>query len=238
MSLSEWCGDSNFQASYAHTTSDYSSYNVVAYLSEYGCITSPPRVWTEVAALFSANMSDIFSGGIAFSYFPASSIQGQFGMVTISDDQSTVAVSDDFNRLKAQYTAVSGPNSPAQSSAGASSYPGCPTPSDTWVASNNLPPTPNFQACDCLENALSCQFTPATSNYSAIVGSLLDVGCNLLGQSGGSCSDIGGDGQSGVYGRISGCDPSESSFRLFQICALSLISVHSHQVVLRDERIL
>lgn len=238
MSLSEWCGDSNFQASYAHTTSDYSSYNVVAYLSEYGCITSPPRVWTEVAALFSANMSDIFSGGIAFSYFPASSIQGQFGMVTISDDQSTVTVSDDFNRLKAQYTAVSGPNSPAQSSAGASSYPGCPTPSDTWVASNNLPPTPNFQACDCLENALSCQFTPATSNYSAIVGSLLDVGCNLLGQSGGSCSDIGGDGQSGVYGRISGCDPSESSFRLFQICALSLISVHSHQVVLRDERIL
>lgn len=208
---SEWCGDSNFQASYARTTGDFAGYNVVAYFSEFGCITSPPRLWTESAALFSANMSDVWSGGIAFSYFPASSVQGQFGMVTISADGSTVQTSDDFNRLKDQYTQVSPPNTPAMGSVSAASYPSCPSTNTSWVASNTLPPTPNFAACECLESALSCQFTPATTNYSAIVGELLDVGCSLLGQRGGSCADIGSDGQAGVYGRVSACDPSKLS---------------------------
>jgi hypothetical protein len=204
----EWCGDSNFETSYAGTTGDFAGYNVVAYFSEFGCITSPPRLWTEVDALFSQNMSDVWSGGVAFSYFPASSVQGQFGMVNISSDQSTVQTSDDFNRLKQHYTQVSPPNSPAQSSAGAATYPSCPTTNTTWVASNTLPPTPNLAACDCLESVLSCRFTPATTNYSVIVGDLLNVGCSLLGQQGGSCDDIGGNGQSGTYGRISGCDPT------------------------------
>lgn len=185
---------------------------MAAYFSEFGCITSPPRLWTEVAALLSANMSNVFSGGVAFSYLPASSAQGQFGMVTISADGSTVQTSDDFNLLKTQYSQASPPNSPAQNSAGAATYPSCPAANSTWVASNTLPPTPNLQACDCLENALSCQFTPQTSNYSAIVGQLLDVACSLVGQNGGSCDDIGGNGQTGTYGRVSGCDPSKSPY--------------------------
>jgi hypothetical protein len=59
---------------------------------------------------------------------------------------------------------------------------------------------------------LSCQFTAHTSNYTAVVGELLDVGCNLLGQAGGSCTDIGGNGSTGVYGRLSDCDPSTPIF--------------------------
>lgn len=154
-------------------------------------------------------MSDVWSGGVAFSYFPASSAQGQFGMVNISADGSSVQTSDDFNHLQTQYSQLSPPNTPAMSSAGAANYPACPTTNTSWVASTTLPPTPNLSACDCLENTLSCRFTPATVNYTTIVGELLDVGCSLLGQKGGSCTDIGGDGQAGVYGRISGCDPSK-----------------------------
>jgi len=41
-----------------------------------------------------------------------------------------------------------------------------------------------------------------------IVGELLNEACGLLGQSGGTCNDIAGDGSSGIYGRISGCDPN------------------------------
>jgi hypothetical protein len=155
-------------------------------------------------------MSNVFSGGVAFSYFPAASVQGQFGMVNISSDQTTVQVSDDFTQLKAQLTAISPPNSPAQSSAGASTYGACPSTNSTWVASTTLPPTPNLAACGCLENALSCQFTPQTTNYTAIVGELLDFGCSQLGQDGGSCNDLSSNGQTGVYGVVSGCDPSES----------------------------
>ncbi|PFH54754.1 carbohydrate-binding module family 43 protein [Amanita thiersii Skay4041] len=204
----EWCGDSTFQASYAGTTGDFAGYNVVAYFSEFGCITSPPRLWTETTALFSTNMSPVWSGGIAFSYFPAQSVQGQFGIVNISSDGSAVTTSDDFDRLKTQYGQASGPDSPAFNDAQASSYPSCPAANSTFLASTNLPPTPNQQACDCLESTLSCRFTPATSNYSVVAGQLLDTGCSLLGQQGGSCNDIGGDGAKGIYGRVSDCDPT------------------------------
>lgn len=206
---SEWCGDSTFQNSYAGTTGDFAGYNVVAYFSEFGCITSPPRLWTETSAIYSSDMSPVFSGAVAFSYFPATSVQGQFGMVTISADGTTVTTSDDFDRLVTQYNQVSPPNTPAQSSAPATTYPSCPTANSTFVASTTLPPTPNEAACDCLLSTLSCRFTPATNNYTDIVGSLLDTACSLVGQNGGTCDDIASNGQTGVYGRLSGCDPSK-----------------------------
>ncbi|KAJ3506093.1 hypothetical protein NLJ89_g7068 [Agrocybe chaxingu] len=203
-----WCGDSNFQSSYAGITNAFANYNVVAYLSEFGCISSPPRLWTESGALFGSDMNTVWSGGIAFSYFPAQSAAGQFGMVTVSSDSRTVTTSDDFDRLRTQYGLVTFINSPSQSSVAAATYPTCPASTSTFLASSTLPPTPNEAACNCLESSLSCRFTPATSNYTTVVGELLNVGCSLLGQSGGSCTEIGGDGQTGVYGRLSGCDPT------------------------------
>jgi 1,3-beta-glucanosyltransferase GAS1 len=164
-------------------------------------------------------MSSVFSGGVAFSYLPAQSVQGQFGMVTISTDSKTVTTSNDYNLLKAQYSQASGPNSPSQANAGNANYPSCPTTSSAFVASTNLPPTPNLSACSCVENNLSCRFTPATSNYTAVVGDLLNTACGLLGQQGASCNDIGSDGQAGTYGRLSGCDPSEH-FCLFYFSLL------------------
>jgi hypothetical protein len=202
----EWCGNSTFEDSgYANMTGDFSQYNIVAYFSEFGCIVQPARPWTEVGALFSSQMSPVWSGGVAFSYFPAESAQGQFGMVNISG--STVTTGDDFNNLKTQYGQASPPNSPSAGSS-SSSYPACPSISSTFNASDTLPPTPNEAACDCLENILSCRFTPATNNYSIIVGELTDTACSLLGQQGGSCNDIGGDGVAGVYGRVADCDPT------------------------------
>lgn len=204
----EWCGDSTFQSSYAATTSAFAQYNIAAYFSEFGCITSPPRLWTESVSLFSSDMNTVWSGGIAFSYFPATSAQGQFGMVTISTDASTVTTSEDFDRLKTEYGKVTFINSPSQSSAGAGTYPSCPASSTTFPVSLTLPPTPNEPACNCLESTLSCQFTPQTRNYTAIAGDLIGVSCSLLAQAGGKCDDIGGNGTTGVYGRISGCDPT------------------------------
>lgn len=160
-------------------------------------------------------MSPVWSGGIAFSYFPASSAQGQFGMVTISTDGNTVTTSADFTSLQQQYALAAPPNSPSMSAAAASSFPSCPSANSTFLASSNIPPTPDLTACACLETNLSCQFTPATANYTAIVGELLNTACSLLGQQGGSCNDIGGNGQTGVYGRVADCDPSKSG--LFSI---------------------
>jgi len=203
----EWCGNDTFAAAYATVEASYANYSVAAYFSEFGCITSPPRLWTEVGALLSDEMSSVWSGGIAFSYFPATSVQGQFGMVNISADGSTVTPNSDFAALEAEYGAATPPNSPDQSSAGTPSYPACPAQNANMLASTTLPPTPNDVACQCLEKDLSCQFTPQTNNFTDIVGGLLDAACGLLGQTGGNCNDIAGNGSTGSYGRVSFCDP-------------------------------
>lgn len=201
---SAWCGESTYADSYEGIDNDYADYNVVAYFSEYGCISTSPRVWTEVEALFSEPMTDHWSGGIAFSYFPAESVQGQFGMVTI--DGNSVTTSTDFDNLKTQYAAIAPPNSPTS---GSDTYPTCPSALDT---STTLPGTPNDAACSCIFEALACQFTPPTANYTVILGELLNTACSLLGEAGGSCTDVGADGATGTYGRVSGCDPSKQIF--------------------------
>jgi len=203
----QWCGNSTFEDAYAGINSDYASYNIPSYFSEFGCISSPPRVWTEVGALFSSQMSDIWSGGIAFSYFPASSAAGQFGMVTISSDGRTVTTSADFDNLVTQYGQVTPPNTPSQAAAGSTDFPVCPAQSDNLRSTTALPPTPNYPACQCLDNVLSCRFTPQTRNTTGIVGQLLDTACSLLGQQGGNCADIASDASTGTYGRVSACAP-------------------------------
>jgi hypothetical protein len=207
-SNSSWCGNSTFQDSYSTVTTEFADYNVVAYFGEFGCNTVTPRVWTEVKAMYSSDMNTVWSGGIAFSYFPAQSAAGEFGIVTISTDGKTVTTTTDFDNLSTQYKGVTTLNTPSKSSATASQYSTCPTTIGATTVSSSLPPTPNDAACNCLKSTLSCQFTPATSNYSAVVGGVINNGCSLLGQVGGSCVDIGGDGGAGVYGRVSGCDPS------------------------------
>ncbi|EIN13413.1 glycoside hydrolase family 72 protein [Punctularia strigosozonata HHB-11173 SS5] len=208
----EWCGDSSFQSSYAGTQGQFAGYNVPAYFSEFGCLNGDSaRPFTEVSALLSSQMSDVWSGGLAFSYFPATSAQGQFGMVTISDDGSTVTTSQDFDNLKSQYTSATPPNTPSQSNAGSTSYPSCPSQNATWLASTTLPGTPSDDACSCLDKSLSCQFKPHTTNgteINIIIGDLIDFGCSLLGQMSLDCNAISGSGSQGVYGDVQSCDPA------------------------------
>jgi 1,3-beta-glucanosyltransferase GAS1 len=205
--VSEWCGNSSFDQSYAGLEADFADYNVAAYFSEYGCITAgTPRPWTEVASLYSSQMSDVWSGGVAFSYFPATSPQGQFGMVNVSSDGSTITTGQDFANLASQLSAVSPPNSPSQSTAGSTSYPSCPTSNSTFAASTTLPPTPNDAACSCLENSLPCTFKNQY-NYTDTVGTLTGSACSLLAQKGGNCNDIASNGTTGTYGVVAMCDP-------------------------------
>ncbi|WVR09251.1 hypothetical protein IAU60_006316 [Kwoniella sp. DSM 27419] len=205
----EWCGDQNLNSSNWNTiTQGFSDIPVATYMSEFGCIFRPPRLWTEVAALFSSPVSDVFSGGMAFSYFPTSD---GYGMVTISADGNSVNTSDDFTRLGAQYNATNPPNSPAKSSvtAGTST---CPDESAALIASTNLPPTPNEAVCNCVnQKSLACKVTQASANSPTIVGDLLNYACSLLGSQTNdtaSCEPIGGNGTSGVYGPLSYCSPA------------------------------
>ena len=169
-------------------------------------MTGQPRLWIEVGTIFSEPMTDTWSGAVAFSYFPAESDAGQFGMVTI--DGNTVTPNDDFGRLQNQYSNLTFPTTPSQSDAGSTQFPSCPPQNSTWLASTTLPPTPSDASCQCLESSLSCVFSPQTTNTSAIVGSLLDFTCSSLGQVGGNCDDISANGTTGSYGRVAFCDPA------------------------------
>lgn len=67
LNVYRWCGASGSIGSYSSLISDFASYPIPAYFSEFGCITSPPRVWTEVEAIYGQEMSASWSGGLAFS---------------------------------------------------------------------------------------------------------------------------------------------------------------------------
>ena len=64
-----WCGQSSYTKShYDVRTEEFSSYSVPAFFAEYGCI-DPPRLFTEVGALFGKDMTPVWSGGIVYMYF-------------------------------------------------------------------------------------------------------------------------------------------------------------------------
>lgn len=167
------------------------------------------RTWEEVPVLFSANVSEVWSGGIAFSYFPT---VDNYGMITLSADNSTVEVTQDFTNLAQQLSNVTLPTTPTQSSVSNAAAPACPGQSDAFNASSTLPPTPDESVCNCLsDKAFTCVPTDTAAGEPIVIGELIDYGCSLLGQAGGeaNCNNIAANGGSGTYGPISYCAAGE-----------------------------
>ncbi|KAG8834635.1 1,3-beta-glucanosyltransferase gas1 [Serendipita sp. 399] len=199
-----WCGTTGSVAdSWQESITAFTDLPVAAYFSEYGCNTVSPRPWAEVSALYGAEMSTVYSGGVAFSYFPTND-PTSFGMVTVTD--TAVTTSQDFTNLASQLSSVTVPTTPSQGSAGNPSLPACPSVSAEWLGSTTLPPTPNQAECDCIWKSSPCVFSPQTVNQSALFEGLFQSACTYLGTSGGSCTPIGQNGTTGVYGDVSSCD--------------------------------
>lgn len=167
-------------------------------LPSFRCNTAGTRTWSEVPILYTTPVSDEWSGGIAckslrrsstrrdatsskltlpslllvsVSYFPTSD---NFGMVTLSSDNTTVTVSTEFDNLVSQLSNVTLPTTPAQSSVSNAAAPSCPTQSADFNASTTLPPTPDASVCQCLEDsAFSCVRRAVTAAQPVIVGEQL-----------------------------------------------------------------
>jgi hypothetical protein len=90
-----WCDPSSFTKSgWDKKVETYKDYSKPIFLSEFGCITNT-RQWGEIAALYSKNMTSVYSGGLAYEYTVE---PNGYGLVEVGSD-GTIEPNADFERL-------------------------------------------------------------------------------------------------------------------------------------------
>lgn len=112
--------------------------NGIESLSEFGCVENPPRTWGELGALYSDQMSSVYSGGLVYEYTMA---ENKFGVVEING--GSVKELPEFSTLAAAFK-----NNPAPSSNGGAKdnlpASACPASSTMWkVQNDSLPVMPD-----------------------------------------------------------------------------------------------
>ena len=197
INMYEWCGESTFQKSgFSDRTKEFSNLTIPVFFSEYGCNEVQPRKFQEVSALYSDDMTDVWSGGIVYMYFEESN---NYGLVSI--DNGKVKTLDDYNNLKSELASVSPTSAKSASYTPSSTSLACPATGAYWSAATNLPPTPDKDTCDCIKNSLACVVDSDVEEED--YHELFDYLCSEI-----DCGDISANGTSGEYGPYSFCDAS------------------------------
>lgn len=194
INMYEWCGESSFTTSgYSTITEEYKNLGIPIFFSEYGCNKVTPRLFTEVQAIYGENMTDVWSGGIVYMYFEETN---NYGLVSI-DSSSNVKTLTDFNNLKSELASID-PSYATASSESSTTVTDCPTVGADWAAATVLPPTPDSNVCDCMEDSLSCVVDDSVSSddYEVLFAYL----CGEV-----DCAGVTGNGTTGVYGAYSPC---------------------------------
>ncbi|AAS54139.2 AGL352Wp [Eremothecium gossypii ATCC 10895] len=195
-----WCGDSSFEKSgYSDRTKEFSRLPVPAFFSEYGCNEVKPRKFTDVAALYGDQMTDVWSGGIVYMYFQEAN---EYGLVTVKGDK--VSTLSDFSYYSAQIAKASPTGVQSASYTPSITSLECPTIADNWKAASSLPPTPSKDACKCMMDALSCVVNDSVDkeDYGKLFGYLCGSDKKL-------CNGIAVDASKGEYGAFSYCSGKE-----------------------------
>ena len=130
-----WCDPSSFHESgWEQKVKNFTGYGLPLFLSEYGCNTHT-RAFEEVAALYSTDMTGVYSGGLVYEY---SQEDSNYGLVTISGN--SVSENADFQALMAAFKNTTNPSGDGgyNSTGGAS---GCPAfASPNWLVMNDTLP--------------------------------------------------------------------------------------------------
>ncbi|KAK4541144.1 beta-glucanosyltransferase [Oleoguttula mirabilis] len=138
----EWCDPSSYTTSgWDVLVEQYGNYSLPLFMSEYGCITNT-RTFKESAALYTTDMTSVFSGGLVYEY---SQEGNDYGIVTI-DGTTVTAVGDQFSDLQTELAGTTNPSSGGNySTTGVAQD--CPSQSDDWDTSpwlaSALPATPS-----------------------------------------------------------------------------------------------
>lgn len=194
-----WCGESSMQKSgYSDHVEYFKNYSVPVFFAEYGCNEpdgAAGRIFEETTALYSDEMTEVFSGGIVYMYFQE---ENDYGLVKVSNDKASKLA--DYSKLQSRVAAAT-PSGVSSSAYKPTNSPGsCPALSDTWAANKILPPTPDDTVCECMVNAASC--VPAKGLKTKAYQDIFDYIC---GQDKALCAGINGNATTGVYGAYSMC---------------------------------
>ncbi|KAH7408870.1 Glucanosyltransferase-domain-containing protein [Cadophora sp. MPI-SDFR-AT-0126] len=129
-----WCDPNTFTgAGWDKKVERYTGYGVPIFMAEFGCITNR-RDWNEVAALYSTNMTSVYSGGLAYEYTTEAN-----GYGLVSTTNGNVAPNADFTRLEAAYKKTPNPSGDGGYSATTTASE-CPPASDDWEVTDDLIP--------------------------------------------------------------------------------------------------
>lgn len=195
----QWCGESTIEKSgYGQQVEFFKNYSVPVFFGEYGCNIggAAKRIWQETTALYSKEMTDVFSGGIVFKYFQE---ENDYGIVSIKNEAATKM--PDYAPLSTRMASVN-PSSTSSAAYTPTNTPQeCPEVSDVWqVKGDALPPTPDKNLCDCMFKSLTCVPKKGldTEDYGEIFG-------YICGADPKACAGIVGHTENGVYGAYAGC---------------------------------
>jgi hypothetical protein len=105
-----------------------------------------------------------------------------------------------YDALKTKLASVN-PSSTAASAYTPTNTPAaCPKLSNSWVASNNLPPTPDSNLCDCMYKSLQC--VPKSGLDVQKYGDIFSFICGSVPA---ACAGINGNVTTGVFGAYHMC---------------------------------
>lgn len=199
INMYEWCGDSTFKTSgYQARTEEFSNLTVPIFFSEYGCNEVQPRKFTEIATIFSDEMTDVWSGGIVYMYYQE---VNDYGLVSIDDD-GAVSTMADYKYYSSEINDIHPTTATVDSASTAAVNFQCPASSKSWPVATALPPTPNQGSCDCMNNALECVIEDDVDEKD--YEELFSYICGQI-----DCGGITGDGKTGKYGAFSFCSSKE-----------------------------
>ncbi|EGW35594.1 uncharacterized protein SPAPADRAFT_58812 [Spathaspora passalidarum NRRL Y-27907] len=200
INMYEWCGDATFKSSgYEDRTNEFKNLTIPIFFSEYGCNEKRPRKFTEVRALYSTQMTDIWSGGIVYMYFEE---ENKYGLVEVKGDK--VSTLKDYEYYKSEINNISPSYAQVKTvSAEATQTLACPASDQKhWKAATDLPPTPDQDYCNCVAKSFDCVVSDKVQSKK--YGDLYAEVCGLI-----DCSSISANGTSGDYGEYSFCSDKD-----------------------------
>jgi len=151
----QWCGQNTFTGSgYDTLTEDYANYSLPVFFTEFGCNKSPPRLFEEVDAMFSDQMTPVFSGGMAYEFTQESN---DFGLVKIGSDGSAETIAD-YKTLQTHLAKVDADTLPLPSNIKENKRPvNCPaedSPIFAHITANLTLPTQLSDITDMIKNGI------------------------------------------------------------------------------------